>query len=318
MQEGNQTTITEFFLVGFGELHGLKNLFFMMFLIIYIMALTGNSLVIILVVANHSLHSPMYFFLSQLSLSEILFTSNIVPNMLHLIMIGGGNISVTGCLIQFYLLGVPTSAQCFLLAAMSFDRYVAICNPLHYTSVMTFNLQLRIVFFCWLSGFTLVFILYAFLKQLKFCSSNIINHFYCDIAPVLEISCSDTSTMKLVTSLVSSPAILSPFMFTIMTYISILHTILRIPSTSGRQKAFSTCSSHLTVVCMYYGTLTTIYVFPHEEHSVNANKMLALLYTLVTPFFNPFIYSLRNQDIRRAIQKSVHICGKWMGFSIVT
>ncbi|KAM4749241.1 olfactory receptor 11A1-like [Rhinophrynus dorsalis] len=313
MHQGNQT-ITEFFLVGFGDLHELKNLFFIMFLIIYIMALIANSLVITLVVGNVSLHCPMYFFLSQLSLSEILFTSNIVPNMLHLIMVGGGNMSVTGCLIQFYLLGSPTGAQCLLLAAMSFDRYVAICNPLHYTSIMTSRLQLHIVIFCWLSGFTVLLIVYIFLSQLEFCKSNIINHFYCDIAPVVQISCSDTSTMKLVTSLVSMPAVLSPFLFTIMTYISILHTILRIPSTSGRQKAFSTCSSHLTVVCIYYGTLTTIYVFPPGEHSVNVNKILALLYTLVTPFFNPLIYSLRNQDIRRALKKYVHICGKFMAF----
>ncbi|KAM4749237.1 olfactory receptor 11A1-like [Rhinophrynus dorsalis] len=313
MPEGNETLLTEFFLVGFGDLHGLKHLFFIMFLIIYIMALMGNSLVITLVVGNASLHSPMYFFLSQLSLSEILFTTNIVPNMLHLIMVGGGNMSVTGCLIQFYLLGSPTGAQCLLLAAMSFDRYVAICNPLHYTSIMTSRLQLHIVIFCWLSGFIVSLILYIFLCQLEFCKSNIINHFYCDVAPVVDISCSDTSTMKLVTSLVAMPAVLSPFLFTIMTYISIFHTILKIPSTSGREKAFSTCSSHLTVVCMYYGTLTTIYVFPHEEHSVNANKILALLYTLVTPFFNPLIYSLRNQDMRRAIKKYVHICDKRTG-----
>ncbi|KAM4749239.1 olfactory receptor 11A1-like [Rhinophrynus dorsalis] len=303
MREGNQTLITEFFLVGFGDLHGLKHVFFIMFLIIYIMALMGNSLVITLVVGNASLHSPMYFFLSQLSLSEILFTTNIVPNMLHLIMVGGANVSVTGCLIQFYLIGSPSGAQCLLLAAMSFDRYVAICNPLHYTSIMTSRLQLRIVIFCWLSGFMVALILYIFLCQLEFCNSNIINHFYCDVAPVVEISCSDTSTMKLVTSFIAMPAVLSPFLFTIMTYISILRTIFRIPSTNGRQKAFSTCSSHLTVVCMYYGTLTiAIYVFPHDEQSMNTNKILALLYTLVTPFFNPLIYSLRNQDIRRAIK----------------
>ncbi|KAM4749244.1 olfactory receptor 11A1-like [Rhinophrynus dorsalis] len=309
MQEGNQT-ITEFFLVGFGDLHGLKILIFIIFLTIYIIAFMGNSLVIILVVTNKSLHSPMYFFLSQLSLSEVLFTTNFVPNMLHLILAGGEKISVHGCLIQFYLLGVPTVAQCLLLGAMSFDRYVAICNPLHYTSIMTFKLQLLIVIFCWLSGFTLVLIIDGFLSQLEFCSSNIINHFFCDVAPVVEISCSDTSTVKLVSSLVSTPVILTPFMFTIVTYMAIFRTILRIPSTTGKQKAFSTCSSHLMVVCMYYGTFTTIYVFPHEEHSKNANKVLALLYSLVTPCFNPFIYSLRNKDIRRTIQKYVHICGK--------
>ncbi|KAM4749245.1 olfactory receptor 11A1-like [Rhinophrynus dorsalis] len=300
-QEANQTIITEFFLVGFGDLRGLKILFFIMFLTIYIIAFMGNSLVITLVVTNKSLHSPMYVFLSQLSLTEVLFTTNFVPNMLHIILAGGEKISVHGCLIQFYLLGVPTVAQCLLLGVMSFDRYIAICNPLHYTSIMTTRLQLHITIICWLSGFTLVLILYIFLIHLEFCSSNIINHFYCDIAPVVEISCSDTSTLELVTSLVSTPVVLTPFIFTVVTYIAILHTILRIPSTRGKQKAFSTCSSHLIVVCMYYGTFITIYMIPSKEHSMNANKILALMYSLVTPLFNPFIYSLRNQDIRRCI-----------------
>ncbi|KAM4749235.1 olfactory receptor 10Z1-like [Rhinophrynus dorsalis] len=279
-----------------------------MFLIIYILAFIGNSLVIILVVANESLHSPMYFFLSQLSLSEILFTTNIVPSMLHLIMVGGGSVSVSGCLIQLYFLGVPTTAQCLLLGAMSFDRYAAICNPLHYTSIMTFKLQLRITIFCWLSGFKLSFIIFVFLSHLEFCKSNIIKHFYCDVAPVLALSCSDTVFVELVISLLSMAVVLSPFMFITVTYFFILHTILRIPSNRGRQKAFSTCISHLTVVCMYYGTLTTIYIFQPGEHSAKANSGLALLYTLVTPLFNPIIYSLRHQDIRRAIQTCAHIC----------
>ncbi|KAM9312180.1 olfactory receptor 11A1-like [Gastrophryne carolinensis] len=307
MVERNQTTITEFLLLGFGKLHNLRILLFVMFLIIHIMALSSNILVIVMVVVNQSLHSPMYFFLSQLSLSEILFTSNIVPTMLWLILVGGGRISICRCITQFYFLGAPTIAQCLLLAAMSFDRHVAICKPLHYTVIMTFRHQVQIIISCWLVGFALSLIIYIFLDRLEFCGSNIINHFYCDVAPVIKLSCSDTTAVELVTSLVSFPVILSPFMLITATYASILHTILKIPSGTGRQKAFSTCSSHLTVVCVYYGTLTCIYIFPPSDNSVNINKGLSLLYTLVTPLFNPLIYSLRNQEIRKAINKYVQI-----------
>ncbi|XP_018107091.2 olfactory receptor 10C1-like [Xenopus laevis] len=308
MQEGNQTLIVEFFLLGFGDLHALKYFCFTLFLLLYVMALTGNVLVIILVLANETLHFPMYFFLSQLSLSEILFTTNIVPNLLRLILLGGGNISVSGCRVQFLVLCVPTVTQCILLAAMSFDRHAAISNPLLYTSIVTFKVQLHVVIFCWSSSSMMSLIVFGFFNQLQFCRSNIINHFYCDISPVMELSCSDTSTLELVTSLASTLVIVSPCFFILGTYISIIVTIIRIPSKCGRQKAFSTCSSHLTVVCMYYGTLISIYIYPPGNHSVNANKFLSLLYTFVTPLFNPIIYCFRNQDIRRAIQKYIHIC----------
>ncbi|XP_031754178.1 olfactory receptor 6P1-like [Xenopus tropicalis] len=262
-----------------------------------------NLLVIILVIVTEALHCPMYFFLSQLSLSEILFTTNIVPNLLRLVLFGGGNVSVLGCKIQFFVLCVPTVTQCILLAAMSFDRHAAISNPLHYTSIVTFKVQLHVVIFCWLSGFMVPLVVFVFFNQLQFCRSNIIDHFYCDISPVMELSCSDTSTLELVTSLASTLAILSPCFFIIGTYISIIVTILRIPSSCGRQKAFSTCSSHLAVVCMYYGTLISMYIYLPGNHSVNANKYLSLLYTFVTPLFNPIIYCLRNQNIRQVIRK---------------
>ncbi|XP_018427655.1 PREDICTED: olfactory receptor 10A3-like [Nanorana parkeri] len=224
--ERNQTLVTEFLLLGLGNLHRFRIPLFIVFLIAHIMAITSNVLVITLVVANQTLHSPMYFFLSQLSLCEILFTSNLVPNMLWLI---------------------------------------------------------------WL----------------KFCDLDVINHFFCDIPPLVEISCSDTYFMKLLTSLVSRAVVPFPFLFIVVTYIFILRAILKIPSTTGRKKAFSTCSSHLIVVCTYYGTLSTVYILPPRENSVNTNKGLSLLYILVTPLFNPLVYSLRNQDIRAAAVKSL-------------
>ncbi|XP_069816981.1 olfactory receptor 6C74-like [Dendropsophus ebraccatus] len=301
MFKRNQSTITEFLLLGFGDLHNVKILVFTLFLTVHIMALTANVLVIVLVGVTRSLHSPMYFFLSQLSLSELLFTINIVPNMLWLILVGGGRVSVTRCIAQLYLLTVPTIAQCLFLASMSFDRHVAICRPLHYATIMTSYHQLQMIVSCWMLGFILAVFLYIFSSKLEFCDFNTINHFYCDIAPLLKLSCSDTSSVELVVALVAFPVLLSTFSFIIVTYISIIRTILKIPSSTGRHKAFSTCSSHLIIVCMYYGTLSFIYLFPPRDNSIDLNKGLSVLYTLVTPLFNPLIYSLRNQEIRAAI-----------------
>ncbi|XP_069816941.1 olfactory receptor 6Y1-like [Dendropsophus ebraccatus] len=301
MDVKNQTVITEFLLLGFGNLKHFRILTFLILLAVHIMALSGNILVITLVAAKKSLHCPMYFFLSQLSLSEILFTTNIVPNMLRLILEGGGKVSFFQCVFQLYLSSVPTVAQCLLLAVMSFDRHVAICRPLHYGSIMTFTRQILMVASCWMLGIVFAIVLYIFLRKLTFCHHYIINHFFCDIAPLVQLSCSDASSVELVTSVFAYPIILSPFLFIVASYISILQTVLKIPSSIGRQKAFSTCSSHLTSVCLYYGTLSSIYIFPLKEKFINANKGLTLLYALVTPLFNPLIYSLRNQDIRSAI-----------------
>ncbi|KAM3924608.1 olfactory receptor 226-like [Leptodactylus fuscus] len=305
MDKRNQSTVTEFLLLGFGDLHNFKILVFTLFMTVHIMALTSNVLVIVLVGVTQSLHSPMYFFLSQLSLCEIVFTSNIVPTMLWLILVGHGKVSVAQCLYQFYFLGAPVIAQCLLLAAMSFDRHVAICRPLHYVTIMTFTNQLQMVTSCWFVGFTLTFFIYIFLRKLRFCDLNTINHFFCDVAPLLRLSCSSTTSVELTTAMVSFLVILSPFIFIVATYISIIHTILKIPSTSGRHKAFSTCSSHLIIVCTYYGTLSSIYIVPPRDNSINMNKGLSVLYTLVTPLFNPLIYCLRNQDIRNAVYKYI-------------
>ncbi|KAM4038606.1 olfactory receptor 6Q1-like [Anomaloglossus baeobatrachus] len=306
MDEKNQSLVTEFLLLGFGNLHNVRIVIFIFFLIVHIMALTANSLVIALVGVTQSLHLPMYFFLSQLSICEILFTSNIVPNMLWLILVGEGRLLVSRCLSQFYFLSVLTVTQCLLLAAMSFDRHVAICRPLHYTIIMTLTHQLQMVTSCWFLGFTMSFFVYIFLSKLDFCSGNVINHFYCDIAPLLRLSCSSTSSVELATTVVAFPVLLSPFTLIVVTYVSIIRAILNISSSTGRHKAFSTCSSHLIIVCMYYGTLSSIYIFPPRDNSINLNKGLSVLYTLVTPLFNPLIYSLRNQDIRGAILKHVH------------
>ncbi|XP_068129443.1 olfactory receptor 6Q1-like [Hyperolius riggenbachi] len=306
MNNNNRTFITEFFLLGFGDLQNFKILLFISFLTIYLMALVSNCLVVILIVVNRSLHSAMFFFLSQLSLSELLFTNNIVPNMLWLILAGGGKVSIASCVFQFFLLAFPIIAQCLMLASMSFDRYVAICKPLHYTTIMAFGHQVQVVSSCWAVGFLASFVVYVFLNHLEFCGPNTIDHYYCDISPVVELSCSHNPSVELVASALSFPLVVCPFMFITSTYISILHTILKIPSNNGRQKAFSTCSSHLIVVGLYYGSLGAKYIFPTNSSSINLNKSLSLLYTLVTPLVNPLVYSLRNQEIKSAIGKLLH------------
>ncbi|KAM5171730.1 olfactory receptor 2AP1-like [Mantella aurantiaca] len=204
------------------------------------MALTGNALVIILVMVSNNLHSPMYVFLTQLSLSEILFTSNIQPIMLWMTLVGLGKILISSCFLNFCLIALCGITQCMLLIVMAFDRYVAICKPLHYTVIMTSRLQLQIVTLCWSTGFLLSLVLYVFLNRLEFCGPNIINHFYCDIAPVLELSCSDISSVKLITSMISIPLLICPFVFIVGTYIFIFHTSLKI-SSSIRRRIHQSC-----------------------------------------------------------------------------
>ncbi|XP_075434340.1 olfactory receptor 6B1-like [Ascaphus truei] len=299
----NQTIVTEFLLLGFQNLHNFKILLFTVFLVTYILTIICNLMIIALVLTSHQLHSPMYFFLAHLSFSDILLTTVIVPNVLRLIWGDGGTISVAGCIAQLNFFASSVATESLLLTAMSYDRYLAICHPLRYTTIMNFNLCLQLVIWSWLLGFMIVLLFILPISQLQFCGPNVIDHIFCDFAPLLKHSCSDTSFIVIEDFVLSFPVALFPFVFIIVTYICIFLTILRIPSTTGKQKAFSTCSSHLIVVCTYYGTLIIIYVVPSREHSFAINKVLSLLYTVVTPFFNPLIYSLRNKEIGAALRR---------------
>ncbi|MEE6506016.1 hypothetical protein FKM82_007467 [Ascaphus truei] len=307
MLQENQTIVTEFLLLGFQSLPSFKVALFILFLMLYIITLAGNLLIIILVSNSQRLESPMYFFLSHLSLSDILLTTNITPNMLHLVLDGGGTIYVTDCIIQFYFYGALTTVECLLLTIMSYDRYLAICNPLRYTSIMDLRLSLHLVICSWLISFMVILSVVILIFQLQFCGPHIIDHYFCDFDPLLQLSCSDTSIVKLEEFVCAIPFVLFPFVFITSSYVLITLTILRIPSTTGRQKAFSTCSSHLTVVGAYYGTLIAVYIVPSRGHSFNVNKVISLLYTVGTPFFNPIIYSLRNQEIKLALMKCPYI-----------
>ncbi|KAM4749413.1 olfactory receptor 11G2-like [Rhinophrynus dorsalis] len=216
-------------------------------------------------------------------------------------------ISFAGCFTQLYFFASFASAECFLLLVMSYDRYLAICNPLRYSSVMNFQRCLHLVFCAWVAAFILTLNVIVRVLGLQFCGPNVIDHFFCDLAPIMELSCSDTTLVDSVNLLVGFPASFLPLMFIIAIYFYIFHTILRIPSTTGRQKAFYTCSSHLTVVSIYYGTLITSYMFDSKERSLSLKKVLSFLYTVVTPFLNPVIYSLRNKDIKSILAKLTHV-----------
>ncbi|XP_075433851.1 olfactory receptor 5V1-like [Ascaphus truei] len=303
----NQTTVTEFLLLGFPAIHNFKSLLFFIFLLLYIFTLAGNVLIIVLVSTSHQLHTPMYFFLTHLSLSDILLTTDIVPNMLYAIMAEGAVISLAGCITQYFLFSVSATAECFLLTVMSYDRYLAICNSLRYSAIMDLKLCYQLAFWCWFLGFIGTLNMVILICSFQLCNPNVIDHFFCDITPLLEHSCSDRVIVDTVVFFLGVPIIIFPFVFIIFTYVCIALTILRISSSIGRQKAFSTCSSHLTIVCTYYGTLIAKYMVPSKGQSLTVMKITSLLYTVITPLFNPIIYTLRNTEIQASLWKCMRI-----------
>ncbi|XP_073511007.1 olfactory receptor 2A14-like [Phyllobates terribilis] len=247
----------------------------------------------------------MYFFISQLSINDILLPTDIVPYMLHILLNNGGTITFNNCIFQLYVFGASEMLECLLLTVMSYDRYVAICNPLRYTSIMTGGHCMLLTVICWMFGWFLILIDIIETAKLNFCGQNIIDHLFCDIVPLIELACSDTFIVHLEIYLLSIPILIIPTTIIVVSYTYIVLAVLRISSSTGRQKAFSTCSSHLTVVSIYYGTIFIVYIVPTKGQTLSIRKILSLLYTVFTPFINPIIYSLRNADIKKAIKKTV-------------
>ncbi|KAM7150886.1 olfactory receptor 10A2-like [Macrochelys suwanniensis] len=301
----NQTPIVEFILLGFGNVPELQPLFFLVFLLIFIVTVAGNILIVALVVADHHLHTPMYFFLGNLSCLETCYTSTLLPRLLDSFLTGNRTISVKGCIVQMYFFAILSATESLLLAAMSYDRYLAICNPLRYAALMNGRVCCQLVAGSWISSFIGCTTIDIFLFKSTFCDSKEIDHFFCDFSPVIKLSCGDTHTVELLTFIVSAIGTSVPCLLVLISYIHIIATILRIPSTTGRQKAFSTCSAHLIVVIVYYGTLITVYVVPTTNSHKVLHKLFSVFYTVLTPMINPVIYSLRNKEVNESLRKAI-------------
>uniref|UniRef100_A0A8C6XBH1 Olfactory receptor n=1 Tax=Naja naja TaxID=35670 RepID=A0A8C6XBH1_NAJNA len=288
----------KFILLGFGNTKNLNIFLFVLFLIIYIVTVSGNILIITLV----RLHTPMYFFLCNLSFLEMWYTTASVPKALATVLGWNKTISFTGCIMQIYFIFSLGCTEYFLLSVMAYDRYLAICYPLRYTTIMNFHFSSMLAGGSWLCGFIIISIPTFLISRLTFCGPNVINHFYCNIDSWIVLACSSTYDVEMAAFVISIFVILGPCAVTLFSYIYIISTILRIPSAKGQQKAFSTCSSHLAVVIIWYGSTIFLYVKPSKRTSLEMTKLVNILNTVVTPLLNPFIYTLRNKEVKEAFK----------------
>ncbi|XP_049638598.1 olfactory receptor 1P1-like [Suncus etruscus] len=303
MARENQTNSFEFILWGLSERPEQQHILFLVFLWMYVVTVVGNLLIVLAIFTDARLHTPMYFFLASLSCADILFTSSTVPKALVNIQTQSRSISYAGCLIQLYFFLTFGDMDIFLLATMAYDRYVAICHPLHYTMIMSPRRCILLITVCWTLT-NLVAMTHTFLMfRLSFCPNKIIPDFFCDLGPLMKVSCSDTQVNELVLLFLGGAVILVPFILILISYIRIVAAILRVPSAQGRRKAFSTCGSHLAVVALFFGTVIRAYLCPSSSttNSVEEDTAAAVMYTVVTPLLNPFIYSLRNKDMKGAL-----------------
>ncbi|XP_029435413.1 olfactory receptor 6N1-like [Rhinatrema bivittatum] len=304
MNEGNQTAVTEFILLGLWDLPELQGVFFGFFVVLYSITVLGNLIIMVIIKVDPCLHTPMYYFLINLAGLEICYISVTVPQMLANILAERKIISFTACIAQLYFFGSFGSTECFLLAIMAYDRYLAICYPLHYGMLMNARVCTNLIVCSWLGGFSSTLLSILLISRLCFCGPNKIKHYFCDIAPLLRLACSDTSFTETVIFLLASAILLMCCLLTVLSYVKIIATIVRIPSSLGREKAFSTCASHITVVLVYYGTMIFVYVRPTTASAFDFNKVASVLYTMVTPLINPFIYTLRNKDVKRSLRRN--------------
>ncbi|XP_029437226.1 olfactory receptor 1038-like, partial [Rhinatrema bivittatum] len=303
MGERNDTSVIEFILLGFSDHPQLQGLISGIVLQIYLISVLGNLVFLMLMCADPRLHKPMYFFLSHLSMLDICCTSITLPKMLACFFTGNQSISFHACMIQQYLSLSLTGTELFLLSTMAYDRYMAICKPLHYSLIMNKNICVLLAASSWIFGFLDALLLADMVSQLSYCRSNEINHFFCEPSALMKLSCSDTRRLETLIFIEGTFVGFIPFLITLTSYIFIISTILRIRSTEGRRKAFSTCSSHLTSVALFYGTILSIYMRPTSMYSPAQDKLFSLLYTALIPTLNPIIYSLKNREIQNALKR---------------
>ncbi|KAM6151917.1 olfactory receptor 6B2 [Erethizon dorsatum] len=305
MRGQNVTKVSIFVLLGFPTAPGLQYALFLLFLLTYLFVLVENMAVILTVWSSASLHRPMYCFLGTLSFLEIWYVSDIIPKMLGGFLLQHKRISFVGCMAQLYFFSSLVCTECVLLASMAYDRYVAVCHPLRYQVIVTTGLCVRLAVFSFASGFTVSAIKVYFISSATFCGSNVLNHFFCDISPILKLACTDFPTAELVDFILAFLILVFPLLATILSYGHIGLAVLRIPSATGRWRAFSTCASHLTVVTIFYTALLFMYVRPQAIDTRSSNKLISVLYTILTPILNPLIYCLRNTEFKDALRKAL-------------
>ncbi|XP_054443131.1 olfactory receptor 5L1-like [Pteronotus mesoamericanus] len=305
MNKENCTTVTEFSLVGLSDVPELRVLLFMVFLLIYGVTVLGNLSMIALIQVSSRLHTPMYFFLSHLSFVDFCYSTVIVPKLLANILNKDKAISFLGCAVQFYLFCMCVVTEVFLLAVMAYDRFVAICSPLLYMVTMSQNLRVVLVSTCYLSGSVCSLIHLCLALEISSYRSNVINHFFCDLPPLLSLACSDVTVNELLAYTVASFIEIITIVIILTSYLFIFITILRMRSAEGRRKAFSTCASHLTAIIVFHGTILFAYCWPSADNNEDADKVAAVFYTAVIPMLNPLIYSLRNKDVKESLRRVV-------------
>ncbi|XP_007937885.1 olfactory receptor 1361-like [Orycteropus afer afer] len=301
MSRTNQSSVSEFLLLGLSRQPQQQQLLFVLFLSMYLATVLGNVLILLAISTDSRLHTPMYFFLSNLSFVDVSFSSAAVLKMLDNYIVGSQTISFSGCLTQLYFLIVFVSMDNFLLAVMAYDRFVAVCHPLHYTTKMTPQLCVLFVAGSWVTANLHALLHTLLMARLSFCADNTIPQFFCDVN-ILKLSCSDTHLNDMMILVVAGLVMIAPFICILISYLLVAGAVLRVPSTKGKWKAFSTCGSHLAVVSLYYGTIIAVYFTPSSTHSAEADTAGTVLYTVVTPMLNPFIYSLRNKDLKGALR----------------
>ncbi|XP_010599228.1 olfactory receptor 1S1-like [Loxodonta africana] len=306
MHQENQTTISEFILLGLSNDAEQQNVLFVVFLGMYLVTMVGNGLIILAIGLDSYLHTPMYLFLANLSFADISSISTSVPKMLIDIHTESHSISYESCIKQMYFSTMFVVIDNFLLGVMAYDRFVAICHPLNYTTIMQPKICALLTVIPWVLSNVVALTHTLLLIQLIFCDSNILPHFFCDLAPLLKLSCSDTVVNEFVLFVIGLSVITFPFALILFSYIHIVSAVLRISTTEGKWKAFSTCGSHLTVVLLFYGTIVGVYFLPSSTHPDDTDKIGAVLFTVVTPMMNPFIYSLRNKDMKCALRKLIN------------
>lgn len=304
MRWNNQTRPSEFILLGLSSRPEHQKPLFVLFLIIYLVTLMGNLIIMLSIYLDVHLQTPMYFFLSVLSFVDICYTTVIIPKMLTNFLSEAKTILYSECLSQMYFFLSFGNVDSYLLGAMAIDCYVAICNPFHYITIMSYKCCVLLLVISFFIPFLHSLLHVHLMNQLTFCASNVIHHFFCDLNPVLKLSCSSTFVNEIVIKTEGPFVIMVPFMCIIISYLRIFTTVLKIPSAAGKYKVFSTCGSHLTVVILFYGSVTYVYLQPLTSNNVK-DRIATVIYTILTPMLNPFVYSLRNKDMKQGLGKLI-------------